>query len=108
MSKVESVDAQVSDLGAGQNPSRKLMDPLGPMPTPSTHDTPMLVSVNDRSVVVFCIVQPRGLYHAHLVHTIQRSGTAREHKFRISNIKGRINGHCFIEHIYGKLVLVVE
>ena len=25
--------------------------------------------------VVFCIVQPRGLYHAHLVHTIQRSGT---------------------------------
>ncbi len=33
---------------------------------------------------------------------------AREHKFRISNIKGIINGHCFIEHVYGKLVLVVD
>ena len=58
--------------------------------------------------VVFCIVQPRGLYYARLVHTKEWNYKARKHKFWISNVKGRINGHCFIEHIYGKLVLVVE
>ena len=41
--------------------------------------------------VVFCIVQPKGYYYAHLVHTKMWDGTRRQWKFWISNLKRHIN-----------------
>ena len=54
--------------------------------------------------VVFCIVQPKGYYYAHPVHTKEWDRSRRKYKFWISNLKGKTNGHCYIEHIFGKLV----
>ena len=32
----------------------------------------------------------------------------RKYKYSISNLAGRVNGHCYIEHIYGKLFQVLH
>ena len=73
--------------------------------------------------IVFCEVQPGNRFFAHLIKTIEwenckvdprtaASARARRteprRKFTIGNISGHINGHCFEEHIYGRLVEVVN
>ena len=58
--------------------------------------------------VVFCRVQPRGYYYAHLVKQIEWDYDLRKFKYWISNLAGKINGHCYIEHIYGKLFQVLH
>ena len=58
--------------------------------------------------VVFCRVQPKGYYYAHLVKEKEYDRSRREYKFWISNLKGRVNGFCYIEHIFGKLVQVLH
>ena len=54
--------------------------------------------------VVFCIVQPKEHYYAHLVHTKAWDRRRGQYKFSISNLKRNLNGYCYIEHIFGKLV----
>ena len=54
--------------------------------------------------IVFCQVQPDDRYYAHIIKQIvERKGRLR---FIISNLEGRENGHCEMEHIYGKLIHV--
>ena len=54
--------------------------------------------------VVFCEVQPRNLFYAHVVKHIDRF---HGHPcFTIANLRGRENGWCMAEHIYGKLIHV--
>ena len=67
--------------------------------------SPEQVSEDD---VVFCIVQPSGYYYAHLVKEKEYDGSRREYKFWISNLKGRVNAFCYIEHIFGKLVQILH
>ena len=54
--------------------------------------------------VVFCQVQRSQQYYAHIVLELTHDYHAREPKYWIGNIQGRINGWCFREHIYGILV----
>ena len=65
--------------------------------------------------VVFCLVQPTNLYYAHLVHSIETvqddsAGSANKSRLRfwISNREGHVHGWCYDEHIYGRLIEVVE
>ena len=53
---------------------------------------------------MFCQVQRAQLYYAHIVLNIQDDYHARESKYWIGNMSGRINGWCYREHIYGILV----
>jgi hypothetical protein len=58
-----------------------------------------MVQVDD---IVFCEVQTSNLFYAHLVkdkYLFRGAWT-----FLISNLQGRVNGWCRIEHIYGKLI----
>jgi hypothetical protein len=56
--------------------------------------------------IVFCQVQPYDRFFAHLVkEKIWRNAAWC---FIISNIAGYVNGWCFIEHIYGRLVEVLH
>ena len=59
------------------------------------------VEVDD---IVFCEVQPHNRFYAHLVKEKWWGDWNVRWKFTISNIKGWENGHCNIEHIYGKLI----
>jgi hypothetical protein len=54
--------------------------------------------------VAFCRVQPSGYYYAHLVKEKEYDRSRREYKFWTSNLKGRVNGFCYMEHIFGKLI----
>ena len=56
--------------------------------------------------VVFCEVQPGNRFFAHLVSDITWSRGVRY--FTISNIKGKENGWCRDEHIYGRLIQVIH
>ena len=54
--------------------------------------------------VVFCCVQPSGIFYGHMIHKI---GTWEGALFwQIGNMKDppRINGWCLAEHIYGRLM----
>ena len=42
--------------------------------------------------IVFCIVQTREYYYAHLVKTKEWDDSRPEYKFWISNLKGKVNG----------------
>ena len=53
---------------------------------------------------MFCRVQPKGYYYAHLVHTKKWDAQTASGKFWISNLKRHINGYCYMEHIFGKLI----
>ena len=64
------------------------------------------VEVDD---IVFCQVQPGGRFFAHKVARKYSANDKHGDKkvvFEISNNKGRVNGWCYMEHIYGKCVLV--
>ena len=58
--------------------------------------------------IVFCEVQPGDRFYAHYVkhkYWVWTEGELNgEWYFTISNAKGRENGWCRIEHIYGRLV----
>ena len=58
--------------------------------------------------VVFCQPQPKNYYYAHNVQRKEWDYDHGKYKFWIANMRGRINGWCFIEHIYGKLVEVLH
>ena len=65
--------------------------------------------------IVFCEVQPGDRYYAHLVKRKERSAQYElwgaqfaQWVFTISNMKGRENGWCYIEHIYGRLTECVH
>ena len=58
--------------------------------------------------IVFCSVQPNGYYYAHLVKEKEWDDSNRCYKYWISNLKGRLNGWCHIQHIYGKLFQVLH
>ena len=68
---------------------------------PVSHESE--VQVDD---IVFCEVQPGSRVYAHLVKMKEWQRAQQKWKFTISNMQGRENGWCFIEHIYGKLVHV--
>ena len=51
--------------------------------------------------VVFCEVQPRG-------HFYEWDAYQGCYKYWISNMKGRINGWCHLQHIHGKLFQVLR
>ena len=57
--------------------------------------------------VVFCMVQPSQRFYAHLVHSIDTVQDGRL-RFWISNREGHVHGWCYDEHIYGRLIEVVE
>ena len=50
--------------------------------------------------IVFCQVQPSGLFYAHIVHEVQ----IQPPKYQIGNTEGHINGWCHREHIFGILI----
>jgi hypothetical protein len=56
--------------------------------------------------IVFCQVQPYDRFFAHLVK--EKNWRNAAWCFIISNIAGYVNGWCFIEHIYGRLVEVLH
>ena len=56
--------------------------------------------------IVFCEVQPTRRFYAHLVKTKEWSDDWGCWVYWISNLKGRVNGWCRIEHIHGKLFQV--
>ena len=53
---------------------------------------------------MFCRVQPKRYYYAHLVHTKMWNDTDRQWQFWISNLERHINGYCYTEHNFGKLI----
>ena len=75
---------------------------------PVYHD-PGNVKVGD---IVFCLVEPGPRYYAHQVKTITCTWydkTKRtEQCYTISNLKGRENGWCFIDQIYGKMYRIMH
>ena len=56
--------------------------------------------------IVFCNVQPSGYFYGHLVKEKEWHHGDRCWRYWISNLKGRINGWCYLPHIYGKLFQV--
>ena len=70
---------------------------------------PQLLKVGD---IVFCEVQPKGRFFAHLILRMEEDGAAASARNRriwtIGNIKGRENGWCYDRHIYGRMVEVVK
>ena len=62
--------------------------------------------------IVFCLVEPGPRYYAHQVKTITCTWydkTKRtEQCYTISNLKGRENGWCFIDQIYGKMYRIMH
>jgi hypothetical protein len=59
------------------------------------------ISVGD---IVFCEVQRSKLYYAHIVLEVYEDLYRKEPQYWIGNIEGRMNGHCYREHIFGILV----
>ena len=59
------------------------------------------VEVND---IVFCEVQPRDRFYGHVVKKKEFWWSSWCYYFTISNLRGRENGWCYIQHIYGKLI----
>ena len=67
------------------------------------------LKVND---IVFCEVQPGDRFFAHLIHKIEwvtwDNPLDFRRRFTIGDIGGHVDGYCFDEHIYGRLVEVVH
>ena len=64
----------------------------------------ILTSVDEvqKKDIVFCQAQPKNRFFAHLVK--YKWWEDGQWHFQISNLAGRPNGWCRIEHIYGLLV----
>ena len=56
--------------------------------------------------IVFCEVQPKGYFYAHLVR--RKEWKNKRWVYTISNLAGRINGWCHLEHIHGRLFQVMR
>ena len=54
--------------------------------------------------IVFCQVQPNDRDYAHLVLDEKWSDKWNQFVYTIGNMKGRENGWCYLQHIYGRLV----
>ena len=53
--------------------------------------------------IVFCQVQPGARFFGHLIQSKEWQKEQCRHMYWISNLKGRINGWCYLDTIYGKL-----
>ena len=66
----------------------------------------------EKGDIVFCEVQPKGHFYAHLVQRKEWDYSRKAWKFTISNAKtgkGYVeNGWAYIDTIYGKLVSVMH
>ena len=58
--------------------------------------------------IVFCEVQPGDRFYCHEIHRINYEGPAGSAKYTIGNHKGMDNGWCLIEHIYGRVIEVLD
>ena len=58
--------------------------------------------------IVFCEVQPGDRFYGHLVKRKEWNAKLEKWVFTISNMKGRENGWCYMEHIYGRLTECVH
>ena len=56
--------------------------------------------------LVFCEVQPGNLFYCHEIHRINYKAPAA--KYTILSNKGMENGWCNIEHIYGRVIEVLD
>ena len=56
--------------------------------------------------IVFCEVQPGDRFYAHFVKAKWWDDVYQGWYFTISNLSGRENGWCGVQHIYGRLVHV--
>ena len=64
-------------------------------------ERPEEVKVND---IVFCEVQYGNRFYAHVVKHKYWYHPTSQWCFTISNIQGKENGWCYMEHVYGLLV----
>ena len=58
--------------------------------------------------IVLCKVQPYEYYCAHLIHSIEWGEAQGTNTCWTSNLKGTINGDCYLEHILGKMYQVLR
>jgi hypothetical protein len=58
--------------------------------------------------IVFCEVQPHWRFYAHHVRKKEWWEGTGQFYFVIASLKGRENGWCYMEHIYGRLVEVIH
>ena len=65
------------------------------------------VSENNGCDIVLCEMQPHNVFCAHMVLEAHQGPSGRM-LYCIGNARGHRKGHCFIEHIYGRLVDVVD
>ena len=54
--------------------------------------------------IVFCKVQDSGEYYTHKVLSKGWDRKRHEEYYWIGNNRGRKNGWCYLEHIFGKVV----
>ena len=69
-----------------------------------------LVSTDDevsQGDIVFCQVQPADTFYAYHAKKKEVWGGTGKYSYTIANLKGRENGWCYIEHIYGRLAEVL-
>ena len=66
------------------------------------YDPVMYADEVNKDDIVFCEVQPGNRFFAHLV--TRKWYEDGDWYFTISNIRGRENGWCKIQHIYGRLL----
>ena len=66
------------------------------------YDPVMYADEVNENDIVFCQVQPGDRFFAHVVS--RKWFQNGEWYFTISNLKGRENGWCSMEHIYGRLI----
>ena len=57
--------------------------------------------------VVFCRVKPKNLYYAHLLIRIDNTAGSARSIYWSGNMGGHINGWCYKENIYGRLIEAV-
>ena len=58
--------------------------------------------------IVFCEVQPGNRFYCHEIQRINYEAPAGPTVYTISNNKGTENGWCYIEHIYGRVIEVID
>ena len=58
--------------------------------------------------IVFCQVRPSQQYYAHVVLEKEWHYTHRAWRYWIGNLNKRVNGHSWIQDIYGKLAYIAQ
>ena len=58
--------------------------------------------------MVFCEVQPGSRFYCHEILRINYEAPAGSAQYTISNNAGMENGWCYDEHIYGRVIEVLD